>query len=303
MMRKWILMTTAATVLAAGVAAAAAPALPVEQILARNAAARGGADGWRKVNTLELTGTMDANKPMSSRPDYHPPAQAAHPRAPAGAAAAGAAADDPNRVIELPFRLQMMRPRKTRLEIDFNGSTAVQIYDGARGVKVRPFLGRSTPEPYTPAELKLAAQEQELDGPLIDHERKGTQIALDGVETVHGRDAYKLKLTLRGGAVRHVWVDAASFLDVQVDGTRTLDGKPHALTTYLTDYRSVDGLMIPMRAETSIAGVPGATALVIDHVSVNPHIDAARFSVALPPTKTRGAATPTVAATTAPGLH
>ncbi|MDE2349391.1 MAG: outer membrane lipoprotein-sorting protein [Gammaproteobacteria bacterium] len=296
MMRNWMLTTTAAAVLAAGVASAAAPALPLEQILARNAAARGGTEAWRKVTSLEMSGKMDANKPMSSRPDYHPPAQAAHPRAAAGAAAAGAgtgAADDPNRVIELPFRLQMMRPRKTRLEIDFHGATAVQIYDGTQGVKIRPFLGRTTPEPYTRAELELAAQEQELDGPLIDHARKGTQIALDGVESVHGRDAYKLRLTLRGGAVRHVWVDAASFLDVQIDGARTLDGKPHAEATYLTDYRAVDGLMVPMRAETSIAGVPGATALVIDRVTVNPRIDAARFRVAAP----------AVAATTAPGLH
>ena len=302
MMRKWFLTATVAAVLGAGVASAAAPALPLEQILARNAAARGGADAWRKVNTLEMIGKMDANKPISSRPDYHPPAAGAQRRVGGGAAAPGAE-NDPDRVIQLPFRMQMMRPRKTRLEIDFNGATAVQIYDGTQGVKIRPYLGRSTPEPYTSAELKLAAQEQELDGPLIDSARKGTRVALEGVEAVHGRDAYKLQLTLRGGAVRHVWVDAASFLDVQIDGTRTLDGKPHAVATYLSDYRAVDGLMIPMRAETSIAGVPGATALVIDQVSVNPRIDAARFSVALPSTPAGGAATRTVAAATAPGLH
>jgi len=298
-MLKFIGVMTAIAALGVGASASAAPALAVGEIVARNVAARGGAEAWRKVTTLEMSGTMDANKPFSSRPDYHPPAAAARPRGaqPSAAAQPQGAQDDPNRVIQLPFRLEMKRPRMTRLEIEFDKSTAIQIYDGTRGVKIRPFLGRATPEPYTPAELKLAAQEQELDGPLIDYARKGTQIALAGIEPVRGREAYKLKLTLKSGDVRHVWVDAATFLDVQIDGARKLDGKQHAVVTYLADYRSIDGLMMPMLAETTVAGVPGATKLSIDKVAVNPRLDDARFSVVAP------VSSATVAKATGTGRH
>ncbi|MDP8984781.1 MAG: outer membrane lipoprotein-sorting protein [Pseudomonadota bacterium] len=261
----------------AATATLAAAQLPVEQILARNAAARGGLDAWRKVTAVSMTGQMDANKPRSSRPDYHPPM--ANPKRPASGAAPAAPADDPNKVIELPYRLEMKRPLKTRLEIDFNGKTSVQIYDGVQGFKIRPYLGREGAEPYTPAERQLAAAEQELDGPLIDNVRKGTQVALEGVEKVEGSDAYKLKLTFKNGTVRHLWVDAASFLDVKMDGTRHIDGKPREVDTYLRNYKAVNGLMFPMLTETVIQGVPGSSKLTVASVLVNPAIDDSRFKV------------------------
>ncbi len=264
--------------LALGSASAASP-LPVDQILARNAAARGGLEAWRKVTTVSLAGKMDANEPRSSRPDYHPPV--ANPKHLSGTGPApgpGRADDDPNRVIQLPYRMEMKRPRKSRLEIDFDGETAVQVYDGTNGYKVRPFLGRATPEPYTAAELALAAQEQELDGPLIDSARKGTKITADGVDKVNGADSYKLTLTLKNGAVRHVWVDATSFLEVKLDGSRTLDGKAHAEETFLKDYKTFEGLQFPTLTETVVQGVPGATRLTVESVKVNLPLDDARFT-------------------------
>jgi hypothetical protein len=270
----------AALALGATVASAAAQ-LPVEQIVARNAAARGGLEAWRKVTAVSMAGQMDANKPRSSRPDYHPPV--ANPKRPAAGAAPAAPADDPDKVVELPYRLEMKRPLKTRLEIDINGKTAVQIYDGVKGVKIRPYLGRISAEPYTPAELELAAAEQELDGPLIDHERKGTKVALEGVEKVGGSDAYKLKLTFKNGTVRHLWVDATSFLDVKMDGTRHLDGKTHVVETYLRNYKTVNGLMFPMLTESVIQGVPGSNKIAVATVSVNPTLDDSRFNAATTP--------------------
>ena len=39
--------------------------------------------------------------------------------------------------VPLPFRLEMKRPRKSRLAMDFAGKTAVQVYDGQNGWKLR----------------------------------------------------------------------------------------------------------------------------------------------------------------------
>jgi hypothetical protein len=263
-------------------AAVAAAQLPVEQIAGRNAAARGGLEAWRKVTALSMTGQMDANKPRSTRPDYHPPMpDPKHPPLPGAAPAAPA--DDPNKVVELPYRLEMKRPLKTRLEIDVSGKTAVQIYDGVHGYKIRPYLGRDAAEPYTAKELELAAAEQELDGPLVDYQRKGTLVALEGVEKVDGSDAYKLKLTFKNGVVRHLWIDATSFLDVKMDGTRHLDGKTHVVETYLRNYKAVNGLMFPMVTETVIQGVPGSSKITVASVSVNPTLDDSRFKAATTP--------------------
>lgn len=211
----WVVLALAP----AFVSAADAPAtgtLSAAAIVEKNIVARGGLNAWRAVQTLAWSGKLDAGgnnqRPLKIPGLPTPPAQSKEPAAQA----------------QLPFTLQMKRGRKSRLEIEFAGQTAVQVYDGTQGWKVRPFLNRHEVEPFTPAELEAAATQSDLDGALIDYAAKGTRVELDGVEKVEGRTAYKLKLTLKNNHVVHEWIDAQSFLDVKVEGVpRRLDGKPH----------------------------------------------------------------------------
>jgi hypothetical protein len=186
------------------------------------------------------------------------------------------AAEEPKQVL-LPFVMELKRPRATRVELVFQGKTAVQVYDGKTGWKVRPYLGRRDVEPYTDEELKLAAQQAELDGPLIDYAAKGNKVELVGTEQFEGREAYKLKVTSAAGTVRTVLVDAESSLEVRVDGTRKLDGKERQVWTTLRDYKVVDGLLIPHTLETTVEGVPGSEKILVEKVSVNPEVADARF--------------------------
>lgn len=248
-------------------------------IAEKNAAARGGLEAWRAVRALSLSGKLEAGRPRNpvklamayARPKGQGKADAR--RSPARAGEAG---QDPPTV--LPFVLEMKRPRKTRLEVRFQGKTAVQVFDGKAGWKVRPFLGRHEVEPYTAEELRAAAQQTELDGPLVDYAAKGSRLALLGTEPVDGRDAYKLEVTTEKGEVRHVWVDTQTFLDVKVDATRRMDGKLRPVWTSLRDYRPVDGLMIPHLLETTVEGVPGAEKVMVERVAVNPTLDEGRFA-------------------------
>jgi hypothetical protein len=180
--------------------------------------------------------------------------------------------------VKLPFVLEMTRPRKTRLEITFQGQTAVQVFDGTRGWKLRPFLGRHEVEPFSAAEQQVASQQTDLDGPLIDSAAKGYKVELVGTETVEGHAAYKLRVTSKHGQVRHVWVDTGTFLEVRVDGSRQLDGKPRAVWTTYRDYRPVDGLMIPYLLETTVEGVQGSEKILVERVALNPKLDDSLYS-------------------------
>jgi outer membrane lipoprotein-sorting protein len=183
------------------------------------------------------------------------------------------------KVVQLPFVMDLKRPNKMRFEMEFRGATAVQAYDGLNGWKLRPFLGRREVEPFTTDEMKQAAQQQELDGFLINYAAKGTTVEADGMEKVNGQEAYKLKLTLRDGQLRHVWVDARTFLDVKIDGTRRMDGKSRQVATYFRDYRNVNGLKVPFVMETSVDGVNGSEKIVIQQVALNPKLTDAQFAI------------------------
>jgi hypothetical protein len=229
-----------------------------------------------------MSGQIDVGKP---RPDggrvaLLDRAQAkAEARAEVRQAVFGKGSQEPVKAIQLPFRMEFKRPLKSRLEIPFRGETAVQVFDGADGWKLRPYLGRHEVEPYSADELKLATQQQALDGPLIDYAAKGTQVILEGSEMVQGRNTYKLKLNLKSGVVRHLWIDAETFLDTKIDGApRRIDGRLRSVATYFRDYRAIDGLQVPHLMETVVDGVKESEMIHVEHVAMNQAIDDSRFS-------------------------
>ena len=245
-----------------------ASSLTAAQIVEKNVQARGGLTAWRAVHSLEMKGKMDAGG--NNRPTIPVP----------GVRKAAAAPQRPAEQVKLPFVMDLERGRKQRVEIEFNGQTAVQVYDGKQGWKVRPFLNRHDVEKYTPEELQAAATESDLDGLLIDYAAKGSQVELQGVDQIEGRNAYNLKVTDKAGHSRHVWVDAENFLEIKIEGTpRRLDGKYRPVATYLHDYRAVNGLMMPYLLETVVEGYKDKEQIQIESIVSNPKLDESRFSI------------------------
>jgi hypothetical protein len=249
------------------------------EIVDKNVAARGGLQAWRAVKTMSMEGTMGAGG--NRRATLPTPGAKLGP----GTATPRAAEE-----VKLPFVMDLERTRKMRLELQFNGQTAIQVFDGANGWKVRPFLNRREVESYTADEMKKASAQADLDGPLVDYAAKGTQVELVGMEKVDGRDTYKLKLTMKNGNAIHVWIDAQTFLEAKMEGQpRRLDGSDHPVEIYLGDYRSVSGLQIPHvmqtkvfpvnRTATGLRDTPiPAEKIVIEKVVVNPKLDDTLFT-------------------------
>jgi outer membrane lipoprotein-sorting protein len=254
--------------------------LTAAQIVERNVAARGGLQGWRAVQAMSWSGKMDAGGGSLERSRRLAEGGRERRNAMRVANKSDAAAKgEANKQAQLPFVLQMKRPGKSRVEIEFAGKTAVQVYDGANGWKVRPFLNRNDVQPFTAEEVKAESEKAELDGPLVDYAAKGTDVELEGVEAVEGRDAYKLKLTTKSGNVQHIWIDTQSFFDVKVEGTpRRMDGRMRTVWIYQRDFRPVQGLMIPFVLVTAVDGYRETHSMVIEKVAVNPKLDDALFT-------------------------
>jgi hypothetical protein len=252
--------------------------LSAAEIVNKNIAARGGLQPWRSVQSLSMTGRMEAggnNRITLPMPGRRTGQQMPEPR--------------PQQQVQLPFLMELKRPRKMRVELQFNGQTALQIFDGNSGWKLRPFLNRREIEPYTAEESKAAAMQSELDGVLIDYAAKGTIVELVGMDKIDGRDTYKLRLKMKNGETTHLWIDAQTFLESKMEGSpRRLDGKYHPVEIHFLDFHTVDGLLIPYILETRIqsaATVPGtkeadtiSEKIIIDKIVVNPPLDDARFS-------------------------
>jgi len=285
MLRYAILIGSSLGLVASLAADRAAPAgLSAAEIVDKNVAARGGLQAWRAIQTMTLSGRLGSGG--NQRSTLQVPNPAGQIR--------GTLKDlVPSRRVEevqLPFVMKLARPRKMRFELEFSGQTAVQVYDGANGWKMRPFLGRHVVETFTADELKTSSTQADLDGPLVDYAAKGTKVELAGTEKVEGRDTYKIKMTMKDGQALHVWIDAQSFLEAKIEGQpRKLDGTIHPVEIYFRDFRPVNALQIPFVMETKVLPV-AKTALglrdtpvppekiIVEKVLINPKFDEALFS-------------------------
>jgi outer membrane lipoprotein-sorting protein len=259
-----ILAVALASSLAASAAAATSslPALSAVQIVEKNAQARGGLSAWRATTTVVFTGKMGAGASrymtVSTR---------------------GTMQTKQRQEAQLPYVLEYKRPFKTRLELEFGGERAVQVYDGASGWKLRPYLGRSSWDVFSSDELKQASFEPGIDGYLLDAAAKGSQVELEGTERIEDRDCYRLKVTLKNAQVHHVWVDGKSFLDIRVEGDqRRLDGRPRTVYIDQREFKAEQGLMIPHVLETSVQGFNRSEKIVIESVKVNAPLNDAQFT-------------------------
>lgn len=221
--------------------------LTAEQIVAKHVEARGGAQAWRKIQTMVWTGHVDSpNSPTQG----------------------------------MPFSLKLQRPDKTRFEIAAMNQVVVHVFDGKEGWKMRPSNGGELDvRDYTAQENKFARDEQVIDGLLIDHDRKGIVIDLEGRDQVGGRDAWRLSLRLPSGSVQHVWIDTRSYLDVKYTREgRGIGGQPTMTEIVYRDFREVDGVRLPFIIESGPPGGDRRDRLVIDTIALNAPLDALAFA-------------------------
>jgi hypothetical protein len=233
----------------AGFAAAQpAPAPTVDEIVARNVEARGGRERLRSVETIRMTGRLV-------------------PGAPA---------------VEAPTRLELKRPDRIRMEITFQGMTAVQAYDGKKGWQIAPFRGVTKPEEMSREETEQALEQADIDGPLVDYRAKGHALELVGPDRVGETEAWKLRLTLANGTVRDVYLDAKSFLEIQTVSKRTIRETTVEVESRLEDYREVGGLLFPHTIRSGPKGRPERQKLIVETIELNPALDDGRFRMPAP---------------------
>jgi hypothetical protein len=220
------------------------PAQTVDEIVAKNLKARGGLEKLKAVKSIRMSGKMTVGPGM-----------------------------------EAPFIIEMKRPKNVRIEITLQGMTMVQAYDGTSGWAVMPFQGKNDPEPMPAEETRQAEEQADFDGPLVDWKEKGHQVELVGKEKIEGADAYKLKVTLKGGDVRYFFVEGDSFLEIRAEGKRTARGSEVEFENSLSDYKDVGGLMIAHALEMGPKGSPQKSKLTLEKVELNPALDDARFKM------------------------
>ncbi len=216
----------------------------INALVDRNIEARGGAEAWKKVSAMKVSGRMDLGKDMS-----------------------------------VPYVLEQKRPGKMCFKFEFNKQASTQCINGDQGWKIAPFRGRNYAEPMTKEELREMADSTDPYGLLYNYSKRDTDIELVEHVKVGDRDAIKLKLTMDKGAIRWLYLDAETALELKMEMIRTIARRPRHVETVYSDWQKQGELLIARRQETTTEGDSKAHFLTVESVSVNPLIADARFAM------------------------
>jgi hypothetical protein len=222
--------------------APAAGAQTPGEVLAKHAAAHGGLEKWRAVQSLIVTGTV------------------------VNYSNAG------------PFVFEWRQPDSSRFEQTAFGRQIVFVHHGAVTWWLQPLWGVEQPAVITDsAKAALIQKAAAFDSPLVDPAAKGHKVELLGKEELDGKPAWKLKVTRKDGSEETWYLDPATWLELaRVDRVFDSTGIQERWT-YFSDFRTVEGLVIAHRQDQEY-GIRHV-ALTVEKVQVNPEIDLKRFEM------------------------
>jgi hypothetical protein len=216
----------------------------VDELVAKNIEAKGGATVLNNLQTLRTTGKLLV--PVQGE-------------------------------IELGYMQIRKQPDEVRTEASLQGMTQIEAYDGKEGWKVSPFFGRKDPERMSADDVKALVEDTELGGPLADWKAKGSTVEYLGTEDVDGTPAHKLKVTRKNGDVSFVYLDPDHFLEIRIVTQRTLHGAYEEVETDLGDYEKAGGVFVPTSIEIGSKGAADKQKIIIDKVEANVPVDDAIF--------------------------
>jgi hypothetical protein len=183
--------------------------------------------------------------------------------------------------IDAPFTLSKSRPENVRMEFSVQGMTITQAYDGKTGWGIMPMMGKKDPEKMSEDEVKDIIEEADFDGPLVDYKTKGNKVEYLGKADVQGTPTYKMKVTLKNGNEKTVYLDADSYLEIKEESKHKIQGQDAETETTIGNYKEVGGLLFAMQVESKIKGKEemGSQTFTVDKVEINPAIDTAIYAM------------------------
>ena len=223
-----------------------AHAIGVDELVAKNAEARGGLDKIEAIKTLKLEGKLRFNGGFGS--------------------------------VELHLVQYKKAPDSVRTEATVQGLTQVQAWDGKEAWQISPFQGRKDPERMSADDAKSLADDAGIAGSLIDYRARGSQVEYLGTEDVDGTEAHKLKVTLKDGDIEYVYLDPDHYLEIRVVGQRKVRGTESEDITDYGDYEQVAGVYFPFSIATHSRGDGGQQELTIESAQANLAADDSLFA-------------------------
>ena len=189
----------------------------------------GGADNWKKVQSIISKGTYNYNG------------------------------------IEFPFTAYSKAPNQYKYIVPFKGKFFAQAFDGRTGWKIDAFKGEKNKTMLNGKDALAMMNEAdvELESPFINYLLKGHDALLEGVDSVEGVACYKVLFTRRNGDMETYFfkINNCELVKKQAP-SKNAELEKTVLDTYYRDYRNIEGVTIPFILESKNNNQPVLTITI-----------------------------------------
>jgi hypothetical protein len=206
----------------------------LEEIVARHVEAHGGQAVWAQVRGLRLQGTATAFSEAGT------------------------------------FDLCWQRPDRYHIQFTLMGSQMVEAHDGTVAWQRNPWYGLPCPIRLDPAEASVVRRETVLPTPLfrLSEEGSGFTATYVGLADLDGQEGHRVTVTWPDGIEDTWYLDPTTYLAFARVSPGAEYGRVLEQTTFLDDYREVEGLVLPHLVEKEFGS--RVRTLELESVAVNP---------------------------------
>jgi len=187
----------------------------VDDLIAKNIAAKGGPEKLKSIQSMKQTSKMTTQG------------------------------------TEATITVYSKRPNLLRQELKIGEQTVINGFDGEVSWIINPLSGMTKPIVVSGPQSDIIREQAAFDGPFIDYKTRGSKVLLNGVETLGDRKVQHLQVIARTQQTQHIYLDAETNLETKI--VSMLDGRK--FEQELSDYRDVEGVKVPFTIKMLVDGV------------------------------------------------
>ncbi|GAB3955310.1 hypothetical protein GCM10028805_42560 [Spirosoma harenae] len=169
--------------------------------------------------------------------------------------------------------------KSLRNDISVMGQQMTTVIDGDKGWSINPMQGGSSPQPLPEDQVKMQKGNAMIVGTdLASAKAEKYPVELVGKEKFNEKDVFNLKVT-RPEGVANYYVDATTYQLAGMKATVNVQGQSGEIKINYGNYKTIDGLTIPMSLELSNPSMPGQLTMTLSNMVFNPTIDPSIFAM------------------------
>lgn len=199
-----------------------------DEIINKHIEAIGGADAWRKINSVKVEGKMQGQG------------------------------------FEAEITQTVLHGKGSKQEITLMGMTGFSTVTTSAGWNFMPFQGQTAPEAMTAEDIAESQDQLDAQGVLVDYATKGHTVEFLGKDDVDGTECYKLKVNKKGGTPETMYIDTKNNYLIRSVSIRKANGQEVETTTNFSNYEKLPEGIVLAKSMTLPFGELNLTKITIN---------------------------------------